>query len=214
MNHPKKQFVLWVLVAGAVGLLGGFFLYQSTPGKNAAQPDIPGFLWPNPKAVSAFSLEDHARRAFNQDNLRGKWTFLFFGYTYCPDVCPVTLSVLADVEKRLSKVDQLGDDTQVVFVSVDPQRDSPERLQQYVEYFSPDFIGVTGDEDRLKGLTGQMGIVYAVTDSGSNGNYLVDHAASVLLTDPEARLVAVFGLPHDADTIANRFVSIRQFIEG
>jgi protein SCO1/2 len=214
MAYPKKYYVLLTLLAGAVGLLAGFVLYQSAPGKHAPQPDVPGFLWPNPKSLTAFSLEDHAQRKFDLDRLKGKWTFLFFGYTYCPDVCPVTLSVLAEVEQRLSKINQPMDDVQVVFVSLDPQRDNQERLQQYVQYFNPDFVGVTGDEERLAALTRQLGVVYTITDRGRGGNYLVDHTASILLTDPAARLVAVFGLPHNAETIANRFVTIREFLQG
>lgn len=212
MRYPKK-LILVTLFAAAVGLLAGFVLYQSAPGKNAPQPDIPGFLWPNPKALTAFSLEDHGSGAFNLDSLKGKWTFLFFGYTHCPDVCPVTLSVLADVERRLSKAEQSTENTQVVFVSLDPQRDSQEQVRQYVQHFSPDFLGVTDDEERLAGLTRQLGILYTITDRGPSGDYLVDHTASVLLTDPEARLVAVFGFPHNAETIANRFMTIRDFLE-
>lgn len=214
MRYPKKLLVLFTFFAGAVGLLGGFVLYQSSLGRTVPQPDIPGFLWPNPKALTAFNLEDHSGRAFNLNRLKGKWTFLFFGYTHCPDVCPVTLSVLADVERRLSKAKQPLENVQVVFVSLDPQRDNQERLQQYVQYFNPSFLGVTGDEAQVADLTRQLGIVHTIVDRGSSDNYLVDHTASILLTDPQTRLVAVFGLPHNAETISSRFVAIREFLEG
>ena len=214
MRHRTKPLILLTFFAGTIGLLAGFVLYPSAPGKNAPPIDIPGFLWPNPKVLTAFSLEDHAGRAFDLDTLKGKWTFLFFGYTHCPDVCPLTLSVLADVERRLTKAKQASENTQVVFVSLDPRRDDQEQLHQYVQYFSPDFVGVTGDEERLAGLTRQLGIVHAIAEPGPSGDYLVDHTASVLLTDPEARLVAVFGLPHNAGSIASRFMAIRDFLEG
>nr|MBS0020749.1 SCO family protein [Gammaproteobacteria bacterium] len=214
MQYPKKQLILLTFFAGAIGLLAGFILYQSAPGKNIPQPDIPGFLWPNPKALTAFSLEDHSRQAFSLERLKGKWTFLFFGYTHCPDVCPVTLSVLADVERRLAQAKQPLENIQVVFVSLDPQRDNQERLQQYVQYFNPSFLGVTGDQERLTELTRQLGIVHTRVARGSSDDYLVDHTASILLTDPDARLVAVFGLPHNAETISSRFVTIRGFLEG
>ncbi len=214
VSYAKKPLILLTLLAGALGLLAGFILYQLAPGKNAPQQAVPGFLWPNPKALKAFSLEGDGRQAFDLDSLKGKWTFLFFGYTHCPDVCPVTLSVLAEVERRLSNAKQSAENTQVVFVSLDPQRDNQERLQQYVRYFSPDFLGVTGDEERLSVLTRQLGIVHTRSASGPSGDYLVDHTASVLLTDPEARLVAVFGLPHNAESIAKRFMAIRDFLEG
>lgn len=214
MRYLKKQVILLSVFAGAIGLVAGFVLYQSAAGKRAVPPDVPGLLWPNPKALAVFSLEDHGQQTFNLDRLKGKWTFLFFGYTHCPDVCPVTLSVLADAEKRLSKAGQSLEDVQVVFVSLDPKRDTQERLQQYVQYFSPGFIGVTGDEEGLSDFTRQLGVVYSVTDRGANDDYLVDHTASILLTDPSARLVAVFGFPHDAEAIAHRFMSIREFLEG
>lgn len=214
MNYAKKRLILLTLLAGGLGLLAGFVLYQSAPGKSGSQQEIPGFLWPNPKLLTAFSLEDHGRRAFDLDSLKGKWTFLFFGYTHCPDVCPMTLSVLAEVERHLSNANQSAGNTQIVFVSLDPQRDTRERLQQYVQYFSSDFLGVTGDEERLTALTRQLGIVHTKSAPGPGGDYLVDHTASVLLTDPGARLVAVFGLPHNAESIASRFMAIRGFLEG
>jgi cytochrome oxidase Cu insertion factor (SCO1/SenC/PrrC family) len=214
MAYPKKQLILVTLFAGAVGLFAGFVRYQSAPGKNARPPDIPGFLWPNPKPLSAFSLDAHGPERFDLDSLKGKWTFLFFGYIHCPEVCPVALSVLADVERRLSEAGQPAENTQVVFVSLDPQRDSPEQLRHYAQHFSPDFLGVTGNDEQLAGLTRQLGILYRMTDRGPTGDYLVDHTASVLLTDPEARLVAVFGFPHNAESIANRFMTIRDFLEG
>ena len=214
MRYPKIPVAVLSLFAGVVGLVAGYMLYQTAPGKGAPEPDIPGFLWPQPKALTAFSLADHNGQPFNLDHLKGRWTFLFFGYTYCPDVCPLTLSVLADVEKRLAQASKNLEPTQVAFVSIDPGRDTHERLRQYVQYFSHDFLGVTGEEKQVTGLTRQLGIVHIASKPGPSGDYLVDHTASVLLTDPEARLVAIFGLPHDAETIANRFMAIRGFLAG
>ena len=161
----------------------------------------------------AFHLTDHHGQPFGLDRLEGKWTFLFFGYTHCPDVCPMALSVLANVDKRLHGS---GDATHVqyVFVSVDPQRDTLAHLADYVTYFDKSFIGATAPEKELSLLTRQLGILYTRTEPDARGDYLVDHTASILLVDPKARLVAVFSTPHDATTIASRFSRIRHFVGG
>lgn len=215
MVFQGRRLIYIMLFAGVLGLLGGFLFYQGLLGKKTApEPSIPGFLWPQPKALTSFVLNDQEHQSFGLQQLKGKWTFLFFGYTHCPDVCPLTLSVLAEVERRLAESPQGVQDVQVVFVSLDPKRDTPKKLREYVHYFHHDFLGVTGGKEQLTELTRQLGIVYAVSDPAQSGDYLVDHSASVLLIDPQTRLVAVFGMPHDASTIANRFTAIREFLEG
>ena len=147
---------------------------------------------------------------FTLADLTGQWHFLFFGYTHCPDICPVTMGVLAQAKKMAAANNHMFPD--VVFISVDPERDKVAMLADYVQYFDKDFIGVTGDKDLIKALTLQMSVVYMkmpgeeISAAGNNGNgYLVDHSSAILLLNPQAKLVAFFNAPHDPQTILKDF---------
>ena len=178
-----------------------------------SQPDIAGLLWPNPKQLHAFSTLDHEGQVFGLEKLQGKWSFLFFGFTHCPDICPITLSVLNEVKTLIEKDGQHGD-TQVVFVSIDPERDTPAQLAAYVDYFNKDFIGLGGSQAQIQSLAGQIGVMYFRGETSATGDYLMDHSASAFLIDPRGRLIGVFSAPHAAADVAARFMQIKAFIEG
>ena len=173
-----------------------------------------GTLLPSAKAIADFQLTDQHGKPFTRNNLVGKWSFAFFGYTHCPDVCPTSLSMLAQVMKKLGKDSTLDTLPQVIFVSVDPERDTPELLAQYLPYFNPDFIGVTGDPQQLLLLTRQLGIMYGKVPADNADDYLVDHSASIILFDPDGNFLALFGMPHDPDLIAQEFVAIKNYYEA
>lgn len=173
-----------------------------------------GTLLPSAKAIADFQLTDQHGKPFTRNNLVGKWSFAFFGYTHCPDICPTALSMLAQVMKKLEKDSTLDTLPQVVFVSVDPERDTPELLAQYLPYFNPDFIGVTGDPQQLLLLTRQLGIMYGKVPGDNADDYLVDHSASIILFDPDGNFLALFGMPHDPDLIAQEFVAIKNYYEA
>ena len=178
------------------------------------QPEsIEGLMWPNPKQLRTFQAIDQEGREFGVEQLRGKWSFVFFGYTHCPDVCPVTLAVLGRVQSALDSDVPAGAPVQTVFVSVDPARDTPDQLAQYVRHFHERFIGLGGTLEQVQGLTAQLGIAFYHDAPAPDGSYLVDHSASVFLLDPEARLVSIFPAPQDADRILAKFRQIRSFIE-
>jgi len=162
-----------------------------------------------PQPVTAFTLRDHHGQTFDRSRLAGLWSFVFFGYTSCPAVCPMTLGNLADVAELLEGTPGAGDEVQFVFVSVDPDRDSTERLATFGPYFDADFIGATGTDAQLEELTDALGIYHARHEDESEIDYLVDHTTSVLLIDPERRLHAIFPTPHDPDAMAEAFRKIR-----
>ena len=161
-----------------------------------------------PMDLPPIQLADHRGQPFNNETLRGRWTFLFFGYTFCPDICPAALAVLAHARKILRE--EAGEiQPQVVLVSVDPERDTQARLGEYVAYFDREFLGVTGSDAALQKFTRPLGILYRKTPgASSDGNYLVDHSASILLVDPQARLRALTSPPHDGVAIADDFRKI------
>ena len=173
-----------------------------------------GTLLPFAKAVSDFQLSDHKEQPFTLENLKGTWSFAFFGYTHCPDVCPTSLAMLAQVMKKLEKNDTLNTLPQVVFVSVDPERDTPELLEKYLPYFHPDFIGLTGDPQQILVLTRQLGILYGKAPGDNADDYLVDHSAAIILFDPDGNFRALFGVPHDPGLIAQEFVAIKNYYEA
>lgn len=162
------------------------------------------------KPVVDFSLIDHRGQPFDNSRLLGQWTFAFFGFTYCPDVCPMSLAVLNTVEQMVKEqAPELP--LQGVFISVDPARDTPERLAQYVPFFNKGFLGVTGDEEELQKLSRDLGILYIRGEPDANGNYLIDHSSSLLLFDPQGDLVALFRAPHQPEPVYRDFTRIVNF---
>ncbi|NNE36778.1 MAG: SCO family protein, partial [Gammaproteobacteria bacterium] len=184
--------------------------YYLTPDNT---PEISGLLWPNPKQIETFTMTDQNDNEFGIDNLRGKWSFVFFGYTNCPDVCPITMSVLKQVNEQLI-ASGIPEVFQIIFVSVDPQRDSVTKLNEYINFFNPEFIGLGGDIEQLESLTGQIGIAYMYGLPEEDGEYLVDHTSSIFLLDPQARLVSILSPPHQSDSIVGRFQEITRFINN
>ncbi|MFQ5755470.1 MAG: SCO family protein [Acidiferrobacterales bacterium] len=206
--------IAFIALGLGIGALAAVFFALQPGSRRGPSPDIPGLLWPEPLALTAFALEDQYGQRVDLERLKGKWTFLFFGYTSCPDICPTTLSVLAAVEKKLRATPADLNDAQFMFVFVDPKRDSLERLGQYVAYFNKDFLGVTRPPEKLNVLTRQLGIFYELGDPHNEGNYVVNHTGAILLADPESRVVALMGAPPDPSDITERFRRIRAFLKA
>jgi len=138
---------------------------------------------------------------FTEADISGHWSLMFYGYTHCPDICPTTMGVAAQAKKIAEGNNHMF--PQLIFVSVDPERDKVDMLSDYVQYFDKDFIGVTGKEELIKALSLQMSVVYMKMDEGSDSDagYLVDHSSALLLLNPEGKLAAFLNPPHDAKTI-------------
>lgn len=171
-------------------------------------------LFPDPKPLKAFDLIDHENRIFDLASLKGKWSFIFFGFTHCPDVCPTTLAVLARARAHIAKNRATAKDIQFVFISVDPNRDSSGELGHYVSYFDPTFIGVTGDSSQIGNLAGQLGAAYEIPSSPGTANYPVYHTPAVFLLDPRARYHAMFTPPLDAEAISRCFKVVLELQKG
>lgn len=146
-----------------------------------------------------FALTDHSGKPRRLADFRGKAVVLFFGYTQCPDVCPTSLSALRDAMARLGNVPR----PQVVFITVDPGRDSAELLSQYVPQFDPAFVGATGAESAVRPLAEALGVAYARHETPSG--YTIDHTASVFLIGPEGRAHSVFPHPPDPELVAKGY---------
>jgi len=192
-----------LLLILALALAGGVWTAQQLLQRPGKVDELASTRFPVAREVGAFELIDHNSKPFNNASLRDHWSFVFFGYTHCPDVCPTTLAVLNSVAQRLKDSQTRA---RFIFVTVDPQRDTPEQLARYVTYFNGDFIGVTGTADGIDQLTGQLGIMYLqVANETSPESYLIDHTAGVFLFDPDGRYHAVFTPPLSAEDMADAF---------
>lgn len=172
---------------------------------------IEEYLFWNPKPLDDFTLEAANNEQVTPENFLGKWSFVFFGYTHCPDVCPITLGVMSATIRSLEVNPDIASELQGVFISVDPDRDSPEHLKKYTSYFHPKFIGVTGDTTQIDAITRQMSALYAIHNDSSNEQYQVSHNSTVFLIDPKGRLYGRFPPPHSSEEIATAFTGIRTF---
>ncbi|MBI2801888.1 MAG: SCO family protein [Gammaproteobacteria bacterium] len=207
-NRLRHVVVVATLIIGAFGA-GVYFALG--PAGGDSQANIPGLLWPNPPRVDTFALTNADGQPLDTAYLTGKWTLVFFGFTHCPDVCPTTLATLKSVRELLITADPFKSTLQVLFVSVDPERDNPAALKSYVSYFDPSFNAATGTEAELKAIARELGIIYAKIPTADPAVYNVDHTASVLLIGPAATLIGVFPPPHRADQIAQRVRQIAAF---
>ena len=152
------------------------------------------FLFDTPRDVGDFSLTDHRGLSFTRDDLRGRWTLIFFGFTHCPDICPTTMAELAELKSQLA--DTEASDARVVMVSVDPARDTPDRLAQYVPYFHPDFIGVTGEFADILSVAQRLNAPFRKV-SEPDGGYQMEHSANVMLMNPRGDYHGFFRAPLD-----------------
>jgi protein SCO1/2 len=217
MNKISLKFSIMITTVALAAMLAGVWLaeiYRQHDSRAMLLPDQVITLFPDPKPLTAFALTDHKNRAFDLASLKGKWSFLFFGFTHCPDICPTTLAVLARARHNIAKNTAGAEDIQFVFISVDPNRDTASKLRQYVDYFDTTFLGVTGDNAQIGSLAGQLGAAYQVAITPGIENYPVYHSAAVFLLDPRARYHAVFSPPHDAQAISKRFKVVRELEAG
>lgn len=181
-------------IAALCAALAGFWLAQEL---DSSAPQLTSGTWlAQPRAVSDFQLTDDRGHPFTAHELRGKPSLVFFGFTHCPDVCPTTLAKLAQVKKNLSIAG-----LQVLFVTVDPQRDTPTAVGTYAHAFDPEFIGLTGDPKAIEKMTSAFGVAAFRVDL-PGGDYTMDHSAAVFLVDARARIVGIFTPPFDTRRLA------------
>jgi protein SCO1 len=190
------------IVAVAAGMLSARYLSRDPDGEHrSAQAALTtATLLAPPRPVPPLALTDHDNRPFGADRMRGGWSLLFFGFTSCPDVCPVTMSALAQTNKLLANL-PVQQRPRLVMISVDPERDTPERLGPYVKAFDPTFVGATASKPAIDEFAQRMGVLVA-TRPLEGENYTVDHTTSVFLINPEGALRALFSAPHKPQEIA------------
>ena len=184
---------LIAVVTGVLVLL--VLLWKPTPPPRLSQHVT---LYPEPKPLPEFRLIDEQGQDATRDAFGGRWSLVFFGYTHCPDVCPTTLGQMQQLLRTWRNVPEAGEPPRMVFVTVDPQRDTPQRLATYLDHFGAGFLGLTGEKEEIDRLARAAGAFYRLHEPGESASgYLVDHSASITLVDPRARIVAIFPPPID-----------------
>jgi len=196
--NGAKPLIAFLLVAMVIG--GISWLAVRTLG--GPEEIESATVLPERQPLPEFSLLDHEGAPFDRERLVGRTSLLFFGFTHCPDICPATLELLASARRELAAGSTAESRLpQIVFVSVDPERDTPERLAAYVGHFGPGTIGVTGSEEKLRALTEPLGIWFEKQPMGDG--YTVSHSTAVLVVDPQARLQALFASPHRQESFVH-----------
>jgi protein SCO1/2 len=192
----RLTLVIGMTLVFVAGLLASRYVYETPIAQqgSVAVTRVATMLDP-PRALPDFELVDQASKPLAKNDLAGNWTLVFMGFTNCGHICPNTLFTLSEAVKKLSAPPE------VLFVSVDPGRDSPAIIESYVETFGETFAGATGAESQLRKLAEGLGAPFRV--STDDGRYIVDHSNAVFLLDPATRFRALFSAPHNADVIAD-----------
>lgn len=194
---------IW-LIGGLLGLLlislgVGFVFWPYTYKGTKIEPPLP---------ISDFQLTDQNGADFHLSDLKGHLVLAFFGYTYCPDVCPITLAEFVQVKDNLA---QQADRVRFVFITVDPQRDTPEVLAKHLRNFDSQFIGLTGTEDMLTKVWSQFGVYREIRQAEGSQNYLVDHTARIYVLDSDLNLILTY--PYDIG-MRSLLEDVRHLLKG
>jgi len=197
--RPLRIGIL-VIVAFAAGLILARVL---TPARVELPQTERATVFPTARALPTLDLTSQDGQPLPADFLSGHWTLVFFGFTQCPDICPTTLAVLAQAGRQLADLPQ-AEQPRVLLVSVDPERDTPERLAAYVRFFDPAFLGVTGSLESIAAAAAAFGVPYAKVTM-PEGGYTMDHGSGIFVVGPAGGIVAYLSAPHDAGVIARDY---------
>ena len=192
-----RNTLLWLmaLICVILGLFFHNFFNPGLPGDDQLR-ELGFFHYPEYRPLSAFVLRDNEGVTVDETIFEGRWTLVFFGFTYCPDICPTTMGVLARATSKMS------DPPAVILVSVDPERDTVSAMDAYVRSFSPTFRGLTGEFDQIVLLASQLNVAFGKVPGPDPDGYLVDHSASIAVINPKGKYVGFIKAPHGELNIA------------
>ncbi len=210
-NHQQHgKTTPLILIIAVIALLFGLLL-QPHHKNNIQAPTFEKItLLPKPKPLLNVEFTDHNGQLFTKERLQGKWSILFFAFTNCPDVCPSTLHTLKQVKGKLG---QAWSPFQLLMISVDPERDTPERLKQYVPFFDPEFIGLRADLDYTTSFAKNVGVLFFKGKTQKNGGYDVDHSAYMILLNPKGQYAGVISAPHKEATLTSDLTKLSKYAQ-
>lgn len=211
-----RYVALLVLALGVLFLIvWQFYLLPQMTKQSSIPAELENILMPGSKDIGPVDLLDHHGTVFNAERLKGKWSLLFFGYTHCPDVCPTALSKMGESLKVLEKQPGYAKDLQGIFISVDPARDSAEKLGSYVTYFHPDLIGATGEPKAIRKVASRLGASYRKQGSKSETDYEMYHFAGLFMINPQGQAVAIlYPDLFSPEAMADKITRIRAHFNG
>jgi len=203
-----KQLINIVIFVAVIAL-GVGLLYQQKHKKTYDPTQLSATVLSQPRVVASFSLTDNEGKPFNNKSLEGHWSMLFFGFTNCPQLCPTTMAELNQMYLQLQS-DKISVLPQVTMVTIDPERDTRQKLNDYVKQFNTTFKGAFGSQSAIDGLTKQLGVVYMKTQNKQDKNYDINHTGTVMLFNPQGKLSAFFTVPHRAKLMASEYELIER----
>jgi protein SCO1/2 len=209
---PFKFSLILVFVLLITFLTGEllFLFSQRSDSYPRLIPDQAMTVFADTKSLQKFILVDQDNDTFDLSRLKGKWSFLFFGFTHCPDICPSTLVSLSQLQEQITKGINGTKNVQLVFISVDPERDTVIKLKQYTNYFDPSIIGVTGTKLELSNLTQQLDAHFEIESAQDKNNYQVYHTSAIFLINPQGQYVASLTPPFDISILSRRFIVLKK----
>jgi protein SCO1/2 len=203
--NKKILSILIIAIAAGLGLALSQLLFAPKVTPTAEKPKlIAATVIDTPRALSNFTLQS-ANGAITTENLKGSWTVVFIGFTTCPDICPTTLAELAQAQAVWAKSD-LSNKPKVLFLSIDPERDTPKNIAEYAAFFSKDTISATASEPQLSVFTRELGLVYMKVPQGES--YTMDHSAILVLLNPNAEFAGLIRPPFNPEAIAQDLITL------
>lgn len=209
----KKSRLLLVLSLLVLAALLALFASRRPASSDwaSAPPELQAILWPGARDIGEFTELDQHGQPFGIDDLKGHWSLLYFGFLQCPDICPTTLQMLSRMRSLMVEAGQDAEIPRIIFVSVDPLNDTPERVAGYLAFFSEALIGLTGTPAQLEALAGSVGIHYSEF-VGDDGVRSMEHTTSIIVVDPQGRAVAALPAPHKPQVMLQQFNALREFL--
>lgn len=210
-TEQQNQRRVWILITiiAVIALIIGVYLQRSEKQQRIILNQ--GTILPAPVPLTSFQLKDDQDKVFTNRNLIGHWSLLFFGFTHCNRICPTTLHELNQAYQVLEKsVKTIA--PQIVFISVDPKRDTPKQLQHYLASFNTNFVGATGSETEIRKLTDELGIAYLKALKETKQGFNLQHSGSIIVVNPYGEWVAVLSTPHQGRIIAKDFEIIQRHL--
>ncbi len=201
----QRRLQLGVAALLVAALAGSVLLYAGLNRREAvaAMPAEGLVLLPEPKAVPAFQLETHRGGQFHTQDLAGHWTYLFFGFTNCPHICPTTVAVMAEAEAQIRALPR-GDAFRGLFISVDPERDDIASIAAFLGRFSDGFLGLRGTRSEVLKVAQDVSVAFATVPDGQGG-LTVEHSSHIVLIDPEGRYRGIIKRPRKAEALVSAF---------
>ena len=206
----KRNFT-WTIVSCLAVMLIALSLYVNKMTtkvylSNEQLKDLGLYLIEPARDLGSFNLIDTNEKEFLPQDFEGKWNVLFFGFTFCPDICPITMRMLSRIEKEIDK--QELDKIRIFLVTVDPVRDNPNQLKIYLKNFSENFTGLTGGLDQIYNFATRVNAPFTPINNSKDPYYTVDHTGSIVLIDPDGNYAGFFRAPHNQDKIKKALLEI------